>query len=89
MIEARRLLEALKLFREEFIGDDELWKKRLYYKDSYGNYPEGYVLATEVGANKYVIEKVHILGLIVDVKTVVILWTMISMSILTLAVDKY
>lgn len=30
-------------------------KKRLYYKDIYGNYPEGYVLATEVGANKYVI----------------------------------
>lgn len=32
-------------------------KKRLYYKDSYGNYPEGYVLATEVGVNKYVIER--------------------------------
>ena len=32
-------------------------KKRLYYKDSYGNYPEGYVLATEVCANKYVIER--------------------------------
>ena len=32
-------------------------KKRLYYKDSYGNCPEGYVLATEVGANKYVIER--------------------------------
>lgn len=32
-------------------------KKRLYYKDSYGNYPEGYVLATEVGTNKYVIER--------------------------------
>lgn len=32
-------------------------KKRLYYKDSYGNYPEGYVLATEVRANKYVIER--------------------------------
>lgn len=32
-------------------------KKRLYYKDIYGNYPEGYVLATEVGANKYVIER--------------------------------
>ena len=32
-------------------------KKRLYYKDSYGNYPEGYVLATEVGANKYVIKR--------------------------------
>lgn len=32
-------------------------KKRLYYKDSYGIYPEGYVLATEVGANKYVIER--------------------------------
>lgn len=33
-------------------------KKRLYYRDSYGTcYPEGYVLATEVGANKYVIER--------------------------------
>lgn len=32
-------------------------KKRLYYKDSYGNYPEGYVLATEVEPNKYVINR--------------------------------
>lgn len=30
-------------------------KKRLYYKDSYGNHPEGYVLATEVGGNAYFI----------------------------------
>lgn len=32
-------------------------KKRLYYKDSYGNYPEGCVLATEVGLNRYVIKR--------------------------------
>lgn len=33
-------------------------KKRLYYKDSYGTcYPEGYVLATEVEPNKYVINR--------------------------------
>lgn len=32
-------------------------KKRLYYKDSYGNYPEGYVLATEPEPNVYVINR--------------------------------
>lgn len=32
-------------------------KKRLYYKDSYGNYPEGYVLATELEPNVYVINR--------------------------------
>lgn len=32
-------------------------KKRLYYKDSYGNYSEGYVLATESEPNVYVINR--------------------------------
>lgn len=32
-------------------------KKRLYYKDSYGNCPEGYVLATELEPNVYVINR--------------------------------
>lgn len=32
-------------------------KKRLYYKDSYGKCREGYVLATEVEPNKYVINR--------------------------------